>query len=1154
MPVYGQYYVNGLANTEIDSFPKQYDYFLKQDNFKKALACSNRLLEYWSHEKTTSNDLNVKNNFYYSFIINNKAKSFIPPKDYKLLIDKIRPLEQDILRDFNSEYPLLGIYYELMGDFYRKLKTEIEKAEFYYLKAAKINATLPETYNKYKSNTISRLGNISDANYKLDEALKYFEEALELSINSSPIDSLGLIYTYYQIGRTYQRKNQPERCPEYWKKSLAVATSHLKEGHKMIRGIRHALAGNLYNTGKYEESIVFLETILEKERNLYGETVELGRWYNLLAKSLNNLGRKDEALEVHLINLHNFKQENSFYGIADIYNGLAATSTSLSDIINYLTTAIDLCPKDPRCDAAHECMYLRNLSTTYGDRGDYNSAINYLNKAMEVKDLTPNEAAYTLPKIYTSLSRSHFVLGDINQAKKYASKAIEIERAYKSDDKQKIAYSLANLADLHIYENDFDSAERLLSEALNLLKGEPTTRWTGFTYQQMGNLYAAKKMEPKAILYYNKAKEAFLGFLGSESTYLNETLLSIALVYKQSGEADSCQLLIQEVLNNCGFSTFEKGKINQYKIGRDDLWTSFSAFAKCIELDSEITDEIPAFLIEKIETGNQLIDELKSSFYFESSEIEFQKQTRSFYNWSLSQLSKLYEKDQSDQTLSSIFKCIEKSKSISTHRALERDKSLAQGLITEEMLQKEKRIMIDYESAFQLYLNQKSNENDSITKALADKMFDLEKDKNDLLAELAENFPAYFKKRYEQNVVTLEDAESLAHSIDKAIISYHWSDSIVYRFVITPNSTSIELIPIEPMKPSIEGLQKLLYGESKNHEINYLANKTRFINCATKLHRALLEMESDIKIPEEVIIIPSGPLTQIPFECLISASVDSLSPYKSLPYFLRNHIVGYIGSITQLAHLQRTERARNENEYLGFGPDFFATKNLTNVHTRSDNNLLYNVEEITRTSQLFKGTHYIGELATEKAFNENASNYRMLHLAMHAKVNDLIPHDSYLSFASDSFPIDDGLLQFSEIAKMDLNNDLVVLSACETNVGEKIFGEGILGISRAFQLASCHNIVMSNWLVDDRSSSTLIISFFKGIKNQIKPAEALRNAKLEFIENSSVIHSNPAYWAAFSYYGNSENLPLHQSGGFGKWWVIGAVLVLFGLLGFYFKV
>jgi CHAT domain-containing protein len=107
--------------------------------------------------------------------------------------------------------------------------------------------------------------------------------------------------------------------------------------------------------------------------------------------------------------------------------------------------------------------------------------------------------------------------------------------------------------------------------------------------------------------------------------------------------------------------------------------------------------------------------------------------------------------------------------------------------------------------------------------------------------------------------------------------------------------------------------------------------------------------------------------------------------------------------------------------------------------------------------------------------------------------------------------LNDGFVRLDEVTRLQLNADLVVLSACETGKGRLYAGEGVTGLARAFLYAGSRGVVCSRWSVDDRETANLMSRLYVGLKDGKPTADALRAAKLEMIRAGKP----PVYWAPF---------------------------------------
>ena len=146
----------------------------------------------------------------------------------------------------------------------------------------------------------------------------------------------------------------------------------------------------------------------------------------------------------------------------------------------------------------------------------------------------------------------------------------------------------------------------------------------------------------------------------------------------------------------------------------------------------------------------------------------------------------------------------------------------------------------------------------------------------------------------------------------------------------------------------------------------------------------------------------------------------------------------------------------------------------------------------------------------------------IIHFATHAVINERFPLDSALVFTIPEHPKegqDNGLLQAWEIFEsMRIDADLVTLSACDSGLGKEMGGEGLIGLTRAFQYAGARSVLASLWRVEDKATAELMRRFYTYLKSGMTKDEALRHAQIDLIHSKD--YSNPRDWAAFQLNGD----------------------------------
>src|SRR5271165_3258585 len=184
-------------------------------------------------------------------------------------------------------------------------------------------------------------------------------------------------------------------------------------------------------------------------------------------------------------------------------------------------------------------------------------------------------------------------------------------------------------------------------------------------------------------------------------------------------------------------------------------------------------------------------------------------------------------------------------------------------------------------------------------------------------------------------------------------------------------------------------------------------------------------------------------------------------------------------------------------------------------------------QEAAAISKLDPGSVQLeGQAAREARVKQMLCDYEILHFATHGILDSKDGLQSGLLLAAEPRDgAEDGLLQAREIAGLSLSARLAVLSACQTGEGEETLGEGLMGLSWAFQAAGCPAVVASLWSVDDASTSLLMTYFYRELTKGVRTDDALRRAALQL--RSDPKYAAPFYWAAFVVTGNPAALPRH---------------------------
>jgi CHAT domain-containing protein len=265
-----------------------------------------------------------------------------------------------------------------------------------------------------------------------------------------------------------------------------------------------------------------------------------------------------------------------------------------------------------------------------------------------------------------------------------------------------------------------------------------------------------------------------------------------------------------------------------------------------------------------------------------------------------------------------------------------------------------------------------------------------------------------------------------------------------------------------------------------------------------------------------LVIVPDGPLWEVPFQALQDASGR---------YLIETAAVSYAPSLTVLRETLRRPRRRALPTVLAMGKADFGSKGpAPGPALMSDLGPLPDAERQVREIASIYGparsATYVGAAAREDTFKTEAPRHAILHLATHGVLDESSPLYSHAVLSPGvGGSSEDGLLEAWEIMDLPLDADLVILSACETGRGRIAPGEGVVGTMWAAFVAGAQALLASQWKVESVSTTELMTDFHRGLaRGSGTKAEHLRQASLERLRHPA--HAHPFYWAGFVLVGN----------------------------------
>lgn len=282
------------------------------------------------------------------------------------------------------------------------------------------------------------------------------------------------------------------------------------------------------------------------------------------------------------------------------------------------------------------------------------------------------------------------------------------------------------------------------------------------------------------------------------------------------------------------------------------------------------------------------------------------------------------------------------------------------------------------------------------------------------------------------------------------------------------------------------------------------------------LHQLLIDPIAHL-LPQDpkahVIFIPQGPLFQVPFPALQDAQGN---------YLIQKHTILTAPSIQVLALTQQqrerlaNQQKSNQGGALVLGNPVMPSVSLSPGEPKKTLSPLPGAEaEAQAIATLLNTKAITGAQGTETAIVEKMPQARLIHLATHGLLDDTQGLGSAIALTPSSQ--DDGLLTAAEILDMQLQAELVVLSACNTARG-KVTGDGVIGLSRSLISAGVPSVLVSLWAVPDAPTAELMTVFYQNLQKNPDKAQALRQAMLSTLKS----HPAPRDWAAFTLIGEAE--------------------------------
>jgi CHAT domain-containing protein len=353
---------------------------------------------------------------------------------------------------------------------------------------------------------------------------------------------------------------------------------------------------------------------------------------------------------------------------------------------------------------------------------------------------------------------------------------------------------------------------------------------------------------------------------------------------------------------------------------------------------------------------------------------------------------------------------------------------------------------------------------------------------------------------------------------DEAFVAYAAGHGRLAAFVLTRSTLRVVEVPLlEDLGTRIDFFLRLLGSRDPKAALP----------SGVSLAQAILAPALDLVSPatRRLIVSASGELAALPFAAL----PDPDRPGQPL---LARFEVGYVPALSALAYLRQRPRAPNvSGVFAAGGPEPAA-------------DLPWSRSEVERLRRSFRPRAAVlaGSAATEAAVKtRRLADFELLHFSSHALVDPEVPSRSSILLGAGAG--EDGRLQPREIHPLDLNAELVVLSACETASGRPSGAEGTHSLARAFHYAGARSVVGTLWKVEDAATARLVADLYRGIASGATVATALRAAQLKAAGPRPYAVARD--WAGFVVMGDPGARPRIETAPFVPAWLWACASILF---------
>ena len=871
------------------------------------------------------------------------------------------------------------------------------------------------------------------------------------------------------------------------------------------------------------------ETALLQQRDMAADV------YNLSLVIKRYVGSRTEMYDLWKRATTNLARQEpvNTEGLARVYMAYAGSfneNLAIDSINYYLDPAEDLLKSVEEPAYSLVQFYYQKGRMAYNNF-DFEAQVNYFLSGYEhLKEHFPDN--YLTQLTYcNALGIGFRNLARYEEAVKYLKIGLDIP-ALNVPDKLMRASLFNNLGSVYQDQGRFRDCIEAVSASLRGYQAYPDNFVfeIGSGFNNLGRCYKGDGDLHQARIYFKKSLDFIKTNLDSNHRDLVLPYLSLGDLKLDNGDLDSAAILYEyakQVLVQNGWSREEPSGDFIIEDPFDVLSAFMQLYRKTFEKSGDTTSLKQSF--ETMEEFMATTDYAFQKFNTTNSIENYFRRYANTYADALYCIQKAYEINQDNQAIRTAIDWIEKYKAIELRHAFRR----AEVRFTDDYqnLYNTHRKLQDSIRYLESRVLSEGPKQDSFLTALTRAKVNLE----GWFDQLRASHPEYYQLVYQLSAPNHAYEEILEE--DQSIILLKLGRSELFSIIIRPDTLVMVRSPFpDTLRQAILQWRKatLEYGHEGQYDDNRaIAALAQSNEAARQLYEGLIRPIKHF-LSERLVIIPDGPIGYLSFAALLEKDISDLRRIKDYPFLIHQYAIDYSVSIALYDEMRKRDHT-TKKDLLTIAPYFDGNQ-------KELPQLPYNEKEANDIHEIFNGEILLGNTATMDAFIERCPNFRMIHLATHGRANDQLGQRSFLVFAPDSSVAI--RLYAGDVYNLNLQADLVGLSACETGIGELSRSEGMISLARAFSFAGAKSVLSSLWTVNDKSTSQVMQDFYRNLKSGAPKDRALQSASKAYLQTVNEAQAHPFYWSAFILIGDVS--PVYTSQWF--FWLLCIGLLLFGLI------